>query len=573
MARKAPRLRAGAVIPDSIDTTGLRLVWVPDDGGQRVINLDEEVGSETLRRQAVRALKVLTATDGPWRRLSTVTPSLRYVRHLLRWCDQRSITSFAEFEQNHYAAYVEEMSARDAPSSHHSRLVAVRPLLRAIPEVPQTTRWLLQDRVGAPERSGERTYYTRSEFRALEQAAQRVLAQARRRVQTNYSRVLTALETTDISRSDEVLVQHFLYDPTSTKVRKRWLGDPSPAAGAVIWNHFFMLTPEEALAATVLLVCRNGWNLSPMLTMTTGDTTASLGQGQNITTVSLDKARRGHRRHSTSVLVDDGLSSDGAAWRLVVEATQPAREFLNGRGVNTNALLVFGARGGMTAEGSPLLWKNVRTGIPKDVTRQGVSWLPDGLSIDFPQLRRTYQTLISRAPKQNTMQVHVNGYLSLSPEVRAEVEETVAAGQMQLLARAEESVVLRLEAEADVEADIAGGLRDTATAACRDITQHPVTGEVCTDSFLMCLMCTNAVATPRHLPRLVLLHQALEDQRSALSDQAWTRWRDHYLRLTAFLFNVARVTDDTYRTHLQAATEQDRRHVRDLLGGHLDASA
>ena len=86
----------------------------------------------------------------------------------------------------------------------------------------------------------------------------------------------------------------------------------------------------------------------------------------------------------------------------------------------------------------------------------------------------------------------------------------------------------------------------------------------------MCLMCANAVATVRHLPRLVLLHRSFEDLRSTLSDTAWARWRDDYLRLTAFLVDRAQVTDDAYRHHLQRASERDRANVRNLLGGVYD---
>ena len=140
-----------------------------------------------------------------------------------------------------------------------------------------------------------------------------------------------------------------------------------------------------------------------------------------------------------------------------------------------------------------------------------------------------------------------------------------------MVARANDSLAVALTAEFDVPEDILSGKKDTATVACKDISHHPVTGLPCTESFLACLMCENAVATPRHLPRLVALHSALEDLRGSVTETSWNDLSDHHLRLTAFLFNSAQLNDDTYRRHLQAATESDRRNVRDLLGGNLDA--
>ena len=66
---------------------------------------------------------------------------------------------------------------------------------------------------------------------------------------------------------------------------------------------------------------------------------------------------------------------------------------------------------------------------------------------------------------------------------------------------------------------LADGALDTATGACLDFTNSPsgLPGQPCTASFLDCLVCPNAIATRRHLPRLAWLHQAARDA------SRWTR--------------------------------------------------
>jgi hypothetical protein len=52
-------------------------------------------------------------------------------------------------------------------------------------------------------------------------------------------------------------------------------------------------------------------------------------------------------------------------------------------------------------------------------------------------------------------------------------------------------------------------------------------------SFLLCFACPNALATDRHLPRIVYLHEAMTGLRSALDPAAWRiDWAGHHARVT-----------------------------------------
>ena len=76
------------------------------------------------------------------------------------------------------------------------------------------------------------------------------------------------------------------------------------------------------------------------------------------------------------------------------------------------------------------------------------------------------------------------------------------------------------------------------------------------------------MATPRHLGRLVVLHAALEELRSALSETEWRhRWQLHHQRLCDVLDHHS---TDAERAHAVAATtDAERELVGRLLDGEL----
>ncbi|RKM73927.1 hypothetical protein COO55_18910 [Rhodococcus opacus] len=118
--------------------------------------------------------------------------------------------------------------------------------------------------------------------------------------------------------------------------------------------------------------------------------------------------------------------------------------------------------------------------------------------------------LIRKEPAQNTYEVHDTVYMLRDPSGREAARETIArgltdaaehahlVGAMRLVLGGDAETLVELSDDPELAAAIARGDLDTATAACADFTHSPHNdpGLPCTASFLLCLACPNAVATP-----------------------------------------------------------------------------
>jgi hypothetical protein len=111
---------------------------------------------------------------------------------------------------------------------------------------------------------------------------------------------------------------------------------------------------------------------------------------------------------------------------------------------------------------------------------------------------------------------------------------------------------------------------DTAAAACIDFEHSPFTaaGRFAA-SFLLCFACPNAVATGRHLPRIVYLHQILETLRATLDASTWAAdWAGHHARVADLLH--AHTTEAERARLLVALTDRDREPIDRMLERRLD---
>lgn len=577
--------------PSIVGDTGLMVTWTVDEPGRPsdVIDLTTWPGAETLRREAARGIAVRVGPTGTWTAREGVRRAMFDVRALLRWCELNEVESFADLTEARWQEWDRHLHDQRTERGRLAVLMVVRSFLLGVETLPQRSRWAISQRIGTAADQPQPTY-NRADFRALERAAHRTMRIARKRISGNLE--LAHAQPTDL-RDDKARVK--------SAVIRGWLDGTIPLPREC--RSDLMLTAAEAVAAATLMTCKEGFNLSTLCRLRVADNTASQGDVDfDIYTADLDKPRRGPaRRHFPNVWPDDGQAdSMGRIYRLVEECTEPARIYLATLGEPSDLLLLYGSDrdegrwydggedystavapgvfGGVPSAGvgnverrvdpsEPPL-RNGRTRLPNP--RRWADWLPEGVQVNFQMLHRTYQTIINPAPTHNTRSTHVNSYLLLNETARAQARETAAAGLQHALDRAEERLILHLSEESEVDENIRSGANDTATVACVDILHHPVTGEPCKDNFLMCLMCRNAVATPRHLPRLCLLLQAFEDLRSTLTVRAWERWDDDYLRLHVFLFNRARLTEEGRVAALSAATETDKHYVRLLLGGTYD---
>ena len=262
---------------------------------------------------------------------------------------------------------------------------------------------------------------------------------------------------------------------------------------------------QRSIRGGVLLVASESWNKSVLHLMRIPEQHApAAGDKVDVYTMHIDKPA-GRYGCGTPVptsstagrAVRDGCCAD------VVEATErPARP--RTLAPPTDRLLVYrtvcpSRRGQEFAFG---IAKNVKVGTE---------------SVSLRRLRRTVQVLIRKEPAQNTQQTHDTVYVLGDPAGRDDAPETIVRGLTDAVDHARlvgaMRIVLGTDAEALVELsdnpELAEALRrgdlDTATAACTDFTHSPHSepGLPCTASFLLCLACPNAVATRRHLPRLV----------------------------------------------------------------------
>ena len=526
-----------------------------------VLDLRTWPGPLGLRQETAEAYAVLTGPAGAWRSIATVTHSMRSIRAFLSWCQQENLSTLAELTPAMWAQWRMHVNGRYAEATRFTVLRQVRAVLGAAPALPDKTRGVMLGRLGAGPRTRVQPAYTEAEFRALQRAAQGAVYASWRRITANHR---LALRHSDMSLSQpertRAAALHALLTGGAPATREGWRtlgawahGKPRPA----IANRHLFLDVWEALACAVLLICHNGSNISTLARQVVASTGAGEGEPLPVLTAQIDKPRRGPGgRHFAEVSVDDGEDSAGRAVSWVQQATEPARQALSGRGTPTDRLLVYVRFGGFFQR------------VPK-AGRDKAPWLPDRRPVNLAMLHRTYQTRINPAPTHNTRDTHVDSYLLVDGPTRAHAQADAAAGFDDAIGAARNQVRLRLLREDDVNDYIRSGRGDTVVAACGDIHHHPVTGTDCTESFLLCLACPNAVATPRHLPRLVLIHEALEQLRSAVDPADWRlRWQPHYLRLHGLL--TAKTTPAQRRAALAASTTQDRRQVDALLRGEFN---
>jgi hypothetical protein len=352
-------------------------------------------------------------------------------------------------------------------------------------------------------------------------------------------------------------------------------------------------TYEEMGAAAVLLICHEGWNLSVLQTMQLP------GQWPNadadtaspaIHRVNTDKPRRGPRhRHGSNNLVDLGEGSPGRALQQVLALTAQARATLEDRGTPSTSLLL-GRRakalegGGVFADGA-----SAEHAIKAWSDGAGLAGGDGPLRVRARRLRRTVQVLYG-GPRNNTIRTHQDVYLLRDEQVREESADVVAAGLAEAVEHAETRVRMRLVPQAtgatadDAErvahqtglghgtaSRVVQGALDTAVAACTDFEHSPFTPSgPCAVSFLLCLACPNAVATGRHLPRIVYLHQALDTLRSAVDTATWAAdWAEHHGRVADL---VRAHTTEAERAALRAQlTDHDRELIDRMLDRRLDS--
>ena len=277
--------------------------------------------------------------------------------------------------------------------------------------------------------------------------------------------------------------------------------------------------------------------------------------------------------------------------RLAIELTEPARAALREAGEPTTRLLVCRLRAPL--KGQRFFVESINR------TQASANWYHKGVVRDendkpvrvtLQRVRLTEQGL-NRHPRLNSIATHETEYTMPQQMVIEDSQDAIVAGQTEALANAQVNVLARIlpkdtykqlndrpaemAEKLGLSLPMAGGLLagqlDTVLAACLDFDRSPFSDNgSCTASFLLCLACENAIATPNHLPRLVALRYALENLASAVTPDVWNEdYAVHYERLKDLLSTSA--TQEELSRATAAIQPSDIQAVEALLSRKIDA--
>ena len=585
--------------PSNLSADGLVVRAVGQAGQDHgVYDFRACAGSEAFKRELVTAFARCASASGRWGSAKTCGNYAQRVRQFLVFAASRQppVTGVAQISPGVWNAWTLAKPRRRQ----------LRVLLLETVTLPADTRARMQAQRTRAGAAAPQTSYSLGEFAAIRAAAGRTVRCAVRRIEAN-TRLLQRWRAGEIASEsadwwwgwllDHIAGSGELPRGTVSTTGTRYFSRPvrrllGPDGGADALARLYP-SYEEMGAAAVLLICHEGWNLSVLQTMRlpeqwpNADTDTATPA---IHRVDTDKARRGpRRRHGSSNLVDIGEGSPGRAIGQVVALTAQARATLQQRGTPSTSLLlgrrrkaleggsVFGD--GTAAEGAISAWS----------ASVGLAGEHGPLPVRARRLRRSVQTLYG-GPRNNTIRTHEDVYLLRDEQVRDESRDGVSAGLAEAVGHAESRVRMRIVAQAtggtvrDAEqvadqtglaertaAQVVQGRLDTAVAACTDFDHSPFTPSgPCAVSFLLCFACPNALATGRHLPRIVYLHQALQALRAVVDPATWAAdWAGHHARVSDLL---DRHTTEAERAGLRTQlTNGDRDLIDRMLDRRLDS--
>jgi hypothetical protein len=374
------------------------------------------------------------------------------------------------------------------------------------------------------------------------------------------------------------------------------------------------LTAIEAAAACVLLISTTGVNGDAIATTTIAHERADSGADESpVAIINVVKPRRGRRARYMSIPLAqlptwagshqsgevtiselDEVTTPFGIYTLMLELTATARALCG-----SQRLFLWAG----DPKGHPHIpfTSIVREGLPEvAVPKWGMSagltadqvdatGEPEPLTVSMKRLRRTYLQRHQR-PVAHSVRTLSDEYLIRDRGAVVEYQRVVAQTlqeqetqvrqniHMQVLSdeRLEQAApdpqptAQQLGVSVDVLKRVLDGRLNTVLAACIDFTHSPFspTGLPCTASFLMCLSCPCARATPQHLPALLLVRDALEQRHDVMTPLAWARLlAGPYAQLDDV---ISRFSTPAIAAARSDITDNDRRLVERLLNRELD---
>lgn len=570
--------------PASMDETGLQVTLYSETGSvEAQFDFSTLAGGIELRRAFAAAFDKQSGPNGPWRAKSTCVQGLSTVRSFL--CHLSSLSDPPLTAEQISAAMVQRWQlSLPAGNPGRCKLLALRTLLPLVDGIPAETVAAVQRRIPHVQHS-KQIAYSYEEFHGIRSRATKIFNTALTRLRSNREHLQRWQSNTFAPGSADWLIGEALDHVSRTgylpRTRvpdgvyftpRRYYNALGGKAPEQTWGRLF-LTYTEINAAITLLVASEGWNRSVIDRMPIPGYDPSAGDTIDIYRVEINKPRRPMpSRYTTNNLLDSGADTPGRLIHHIIEATGTGRDTLRRLGTPTDRLLVWHCAGGR----SP-----IRIGAPSICKIPNADGAP--ITVDLRRMRRTVQALIRKEPAQNSRHTHDTVYRLGDPATVADAKSTVAQGlndavehaqiitRMRTLLDEDAQGLVELSDHPELASALARGDLDTATGACLDFTHSPFTtaSQECTASFLLCLACPNAVATRRHLPRLIYLHKCLYDLRLIVSADVWEQdWHTHFQRLTALLMTNTTSAEQT--AALAALSARDRDLIDRLLKRKLD---
>ncbi len=587
---------------------GLLVRVFPEDGGAYV-DYDFAVLPVALDLQLAfaEAFARLTAPDGPYRAASTAKGRFAALR---RFALRLAATSHPPHRPQELSpAHLAEL--RLAKPRDYSEISG---LLRAVSGVtPGFAGALLE--VNPRRQSSTLASYTNAEWRAIMSAARGQLRDARSRIRSGWDllarwRAGEFLEGTFEWIHGQVLDHVAKTGDVPRRPGGKQLYWCDRQGGAKRFVSELHLTVNDMIAGMVLLVGLTGHNHAGVNNLTVNHHRADADDTTSTTRVAIVdmlKPRRGRRkRYMTVPLCDvpgwlslgmeragaDDLSSPFGVFDSLCELTAGSRDI-----TGSNRLFIARAvRGGgrrhwvlgVPHGGTAKVWardSGLRTGGEAG-TAPGEG---ETLSVTWPRLRLTFvqhhQRGVAHSDRVMAEQYLVRDRGNID-EYRKIVADTLAEqdrrarefGVVRSLGDVELAQARRdprwaagvLGIDVETVKVLLAGILDTALAACVDEEHSPYTPQEqpCRASFLLCLGCPNARATPTHLPVQALAHQKILELRDSVPPERWAR---RFGLAEAQLCNLlAQFSSVRIEAALGAATETDRDVVGRLLAGQLE---
>lgn len=525
--------------PAALDEAGVIVVHVNEKGNQRALyDFGRLPGTAEMRRSLAALFARQAAPTGPWRSIETSREMWTLLGTFTRWLAQVDSPP-QDIDQISPAIWSQWRVSRPATPMGERQVGKVGSLLRLDPRLPVATHELTLKRV--VKSVSKETAYSAEQFDLIKQAAARSFRLAWQRI-TDNRRHLAAWRSDEhaegtrpwllgraldqLARTGDVPIR--LHGPNRDRaVLDHYRTVLGGASSECTWQRLY-LNSVEAVSLATLLVITYGWNATPVAELTVPAVLPASDPAGPVTYhVELEKRRRrAPHRYETRNLTDWGPNSPGRLITRAVEATAPARDILHALGTATDRLLIWHVYRPLLVEDRAELF---RFGFDNTHVKQWkqATGTPE---LNLRRLRRTVTVLHQRIPAQHSQDVHDSVYVLRDPATRDQAAPVIAEGIDEAITHAQAVVAARVSRDdRDGRAEA-----DTATASCHDYTHSPFSphGSPCRASFLLCLACPNAVITPRHLPRLAYLHQALDGLRAVLTAAIWDHdWRDHHARL------------------------------------------